>query len=170
MQLDQASFVHQQPCRSASVRVQVPQRLLLHAISLTLVALIFLMPFSGAQSATASSDVGRDIFEGKAAIRARMVGHADPLPPNAIRCGNCHRIDRSLPQSRSFAPILDARQLQESVSRRGGPASRFDALSLCKLLRDGIDPAWIVVPTTMPRYELSDAQCSALWSFLVRPK
>ena len=54
-------------------------------------------------------------------------------------------------------------------SRRGGPPSAYDAASLCELLREGIDPAWVMVRQEMPRYAATDAQCIALWAFLVSP-
>jgi hypothetical protein len=114
---------------------------------------------------------GKALFTGQTPIAARLVGHAETLPVQASRCSNCHAVNppRS-PIAASFAPVLDAPSLLSPISRRGGPPSKFDSASLCKLLRDGIDPAWIVLPATMPRYTVSDDQCLALWSFLVKPK
>ncbi len=114
---------------------------------------------------------GKRLFNGQTPIPARLVGHAEVLPASTARCSNCHAITPpNIPLAASFAPVLDAPSLQKPLSRRGGPPSKFDATSLCKLLREGVDPAWIVLPTTMPRYTISDLQCSALWSFLVRQK
>ncbi len=114
---------------------------------------------------------GMSLFTGRTPIAARLVGHAETLPVQASRCSNCHAINPPrAPIAASFAPVLDAPSLLSPISRRGGPPSKFDSASLCKLLRDGIDPAWIVLPATMPRYTVSDDQCSALWSFLVKQK
>jgi hypothetical protein len=33
-------------------------------------------------------------------------------------------------------------------------------------MREGIDPAWVVIPQTMPRYAFTDQECGALWAFL----
>jgi hypothetical protein len=124
-----------------------------------------------AKVATVDTADGKRLFNGQTPIPARLLGHAEVLPAPTARCSNCHAITPpSIPRASSFAPVLDAPSLLNPLSRRGGPPSKFDAASLCKLLREGIDPAWIVLPTTMPRYTISDLQCSALWSFLVRQK
>ncbi|MES1162053.1 MAG: hypothetical protein ABUL50_03210, partial [Rhizobacter sp.] len=68
--------------------------------------------------------------------------------------------------SATFGPTLSSRFLLDARSRRGGPASRFDAASLCRLLRTGVDPASIIIARAMPLYELSDRDCAALWAFL----
>jgi hypothetical protein len=53
------------------------------------------------------------------------------------------------------------------MARRGGPASRYDALSFCKVIREGLDPANVVINSAMPRYQVSDAQCTSLWSYVM---
>jgi hypothetical protein len=53
------------------------------------------------------------------------------------------------------------------MPRRGGPPSAFDRDTFCRLLRTGVDPAWVVVDVSMPRYALSDEQCHALWTHLL---
>jgi hypothetical protein len=58
--------------------------------------------------------------------------------------------------------------LLASLSRRGGPPSRFDEAKLCRLLRTGIDPVSIVVAQSMPLYDLSDDDCHALWTYLTQ--
>jgi hypothetical protein len=37
------------------------------------------------------------------------------------------------------------------------------------VLRTGIDPVHILIPTAMPRYAASDLECAALWGYLSRP-
>ncbi len=63
-------------------------------------------------------------------------------------------------------PALTAQYLSVPRSRRGGPPSAYDATRLCLLLRTGRDAADVLVPTTMPRYAVTDAQCADLWAFL----
>jgi len=95
------------------------------------------------------------------------------LPPAATRCINCHAptavregAARAGLAEGSFGPLLNADLLQTPQARRGGPPSRYDSHSLCHLLRTGIDPAWVTLPRSMPRYELSDQDCTQLWQHL----
>ena len=67
-----------------------------------------------------------------------------------------------------MGPTLSAATLTGLLPRRGGPASRFDEAALCRLLREGIDPAHVLLPKTMPRYAIDDADCRALWTWLTR--
>lgn len=97
-------------------------------------------------------------------IQARMARQPNTLPALAVRCINCH--DRSGAGAEFRAQVLSRENLLAQMPRRGGPATRFDAVSMCKLLSTGIDPAWIVINQTMPRYELSESQCRALWAYL----
>jgi hypothetical protein len=85
-----------------------------------------------------------------------------PLPDVAWKCSNCHEVNAG----NRYARPLDRSSLTTPQLRRGGPPSRYDAQSLCALLRTGIDPAQIMIDTTMPRYALSDAQCMQLWQYL----
>ncbi len=54
-----------------------------------------------------------------------------------------------------------------SLGRRGGPPSLFSQASFCRMLRTGVDPAYIVITRRMPRYTLSDEQCLGLWHYLM---
>lgn len=111
---------------------------------------------------------GRQVFEGQAAIDARITGQDFALPAEASRCVNCHGPARgaSPAGAQRIGPLLTPATLTEAVPRRGGPPSRYDAASLCKLLRTGIDPAHVIIPRTMPRYEISDVDCQSLWLHL----
>lgn len=66
----------------------------------------------------------------------------------------------------SFGPGLTADSLTRDIPRRGGPPSHYDEAALCKLLLTGIDPAYIIIPRSMPRYDVAAADCSALWAYL----
>jgi hypothetical protein len=107
-------------------------------------------------------------------MSGRISGHSTNLPPEAIRCINCHRSDLKAEKrgaakpASSFAPLLNAETLTQPRSRRGGPPSRYDARSLCHTLRTGVDPVYIVMPSAMPRYEVSDDDCALLWAYLTR--
>jgi hypothetical protein len=57
--------------------------------------------------------------------------------------------------------------LLEFHQRRGGPPSRYDEPAFCKLLQTGIDPMHILIAREMPAYNIDDAQCASLWSFLL---
>lgn len=107
---------------------------------------------------------GAALFVGQEALAGRLVGHDEPLPALATRCSNCHGAAGA---AAPFATALTAAELSTPRVRRGGPASVFDAGRLCALLRDGSDPAHVMITTTMPRYDIGDEQCQALWSFLM---
>lgn len=114
---------------------------------------------------------GRRLFAGEPPMVARLAGHTELLPVESSRCTNCHlagAASAAAPPDK-FGPTLNARFLRSPAARRGGPASYYDEASFCRLLREGIDPASVMLLPAMPRYELSDAQCSALWAYLVRP-
>lgn len=112
-------------------------------------------------------DAGRQLFTGAQPLVAQMPGQGQRLPANASRCINCH----AAPGLRagatgSFGPRLDAAQLIKPQARRGGPPSRYDASSLCRALRDGVDPAGVVLSGAMPRYQIDDSACRQLWTLL----
>jgi hypothetical protein len=125
---------------------------------------------AGTTSATDASR-GRAVFDGSAALPARVHGQDFALPAQASRCANCHVAAAASTAAASAvaagAPPLSATALSTPVRRRGGPPSRYDAVSLCRLLRQGIDPAHVMIERTMPRYDISDADCRALWLHLM---
>ncbi|HEU4404285.1 MAG TPA: hypothetical protein VFS43_03200 [Polyangiaceae bacterium] len=135
------------------------------------VAALSLLLLSGAAARPGPAARGQKLFLGATPIEAKMVGHAQALPPDAVRCTNCHQREAEPPREgiEAFAPKLGPLALTRPVARRGGPPSRYDARSFCRLLRDGVDPAHVMIPQTMPRYAASDADCEALWAYLVTP-
>ena len=141
-------------------------------------SVVFLASFAlGAARPPPPIEHGRQLFTGEQALVARMVGHSQTLPPEAVRCSNCHQhptlLSSTAPladdNTRAFGPKLEPRSLTQLLPRRGGPPSRYDAKSLCRLLREGIDPAHVMIPQTMPRYSFTDIECEALWTFLTAP-
>ena len=88
-----------------------------------------------------------------------------PLPSWTTRCANCH-VGTST--AAAFAPPLTHDSLLGATRRRGGPISHYDAMAFCRAIKDGIDPAGVVLRKSMPRYRISDAECTALWQFVLR--
>ena len=114
---------------------------------------------------------GRRLFAGELPLLARIAGHDAALPSHASRCVNCHGVAdgaAGAASAPSFGTPLSRARLVNPQPRRGGPPSRFDEASLCRLLRSGVDPAHVMVPSAMPRYEIDDADCRALWAHLSR--
>ncbi len=110
---------------------------------------------------------GDSLFHGKEKLNGRIRGHDDALPPEVVRCANCHEATDKARLSRVAAPRLDRSVLLALRQRRGGPPSRYDQAAFCKLLRTGIDPANIVIAREMPVYEVDETQCASLWTFLL---
>jgi hypothetical protein len=136
-----------------------------------LLAGVALLGSIGAAPAPSALELGSRLYRGEAALTARMTGHTETLPLEAVRCTNCHRRESQPPvepATENFGPPLGG-GLARPTARRGGPPSRYDAKALCRLLRDGIDPAYVMIPQTMPRYTMNDRECEALWAFLTAP-
>jgi hypothetical protein len=165
-------------------------------------------PLATAVSAAKAQDPaaarrGARLFRGEAPLAASLRGHDQVLPPDALRCSNCHVVDvpdsglagaalasatgpsAEPANSRSTAaaavaaaaaapmplpPRLGAQPLQQPLRRRGGPPSAYTVDSFCRLLRTGVDPAQVVTSQAMPVYRISDADCFALWAFLLTPE
>ena len=103
-------------------------------------------------------EIGQQLFLGERALRAHIDGHADTLPTQAAACVNCHA------GAQAIGGVLTGAALTELQARRGGPASRYDEAAFCRLLQQGIDPAWVLVARTMPRYTVDAEHCEALWN------
>ena len=134
-------------------------------------SVLALLALTTTASADSSAVRGQQLYEGELALPARIVGQDFALPPQASRCVNCHgpaRADAasSAAGAQRIGPALSASALTDAVRRRGGPPSRYDAASLCTLLRSGVDPAYVIILRTMPRYEVTDADCRSLWLHL----
>jgi len=126
-----------------------------------------------AQQDSPALDRGRRLFHGELPLPGQITGHGTPLPAQASRCVNCHALESAAAAASasapSFAPLLGPRQLTSPAPRRGGPPSRYDEAGFCRLLRSGVDPAYIVIERAMPRYEMPAADCRALWIYLTSP-
>lgn len=130
---------------------------------------------------------GGALFRGAAPLTAHAAGDTDVLPGIASRCVNCHErrtVDAAgpavspatvaadaqttggAPSAAAYASALDAAWLTTAHVRHGGPPTRYDETSFCTVIRTGVDPATVMIPPVMPRYDVTDAQCASLWAFL----
>lgn len=114
---------------------------------------------------------GAALFRGEVPVQASLVGHGVALPAVATRCSNCHEAGVAVAApgaaSSAYAATLTATRLTAPSVRRGGPPSAFDAKALCTLLRSGVDPAHVMIASTMPRYPFTESQCQDLWAYLM---
>lgn len=125
----------------------------------------------GAHAQTADIRRGERVYLGEADVSGHMVGHTTNLPRMALKCVNCHAKDASVQKDKTgFAPPLSGAHLLHEKSRRGGPPSKYDLPGFCKLLREGIDPAFVVIDNAMPRYKLSLVDCESLWLYVKQLK
>jgi hypothetical protein len=140
-----------------------------------LIALAALAALAGCRDRASAVDLGRALFLGERPPAARMVGHTIDLAASVVHCANCHRHeprgDRSGDRqggstSQDFGPALTHDRLTRPLRRRGGPPSVYDRPRLCRVLREGIDPSSVMISQAMPRYNVTDAECEALWAYL----
>ncbi|HEY9065421.1 MAG TPA: hypothetical protein VIO33_10605 [Burkholderiaceae bacterium] len=110
---------------------------------------------------------GRALFVGDAPLSGRIALHPGDLPAEVLRCANCHDSAGSPRVQRTVAPPLTRAWLIAPRERRGGPSSRYDMASFCRLLETGQDPAQLIVNVQMPRYAVPASDCAALWQYLV---
>ena len=87
-------------------------------------------------------DRGHRLFSGGEPLSGTIVGHKTALPPAAAKCDNCHSSDDK-PLEQALGPLLSRRTLTEIRSRRGAPPTRFTEATFCRMLRTGVDPAYI---------------------------
>ena len=128
-----------------------------------LVAFVAMTPLARAQTACESADMGCAIFNGQHPMSAHLRDDDRSLPAWTTRCVNCH-VGAST--AAAFAPPLTRDYLLAATHRRGGPISHYDAAAFCRAVKDGVDPAGVVLRKSMPRYQMTDAECTALWRFV----
>ncbi len=112
--------------------------------------------------------LGQDLFTGRIELHGRIRTHIVDLPPEVVRCANCHAVGKGPDVPRSLAPRLSHELLLVPRTRRGGPPTFYDRGRFCTLLREGLDPARVLISVEMPRYSLSDEQCRALWRLSIQ--
>jgi hypothetical protein len=111
-------------------------------------------------------DRGEAMFFGEQPLKGTIREHQGMLPPEVVKCTNCHTAGKQPGAEAGVAPRIDRSLLLVERQRRGGPPSSYGAESFCRLLRTGIDPAHILIAREMPVYAVDDAQCAGLWRFL----
>lgn len=108
---------------------------------------------------------GYAIYRGHLGVTGRIAGQSFDLPREALRCAGCH--ESAAPELAGAGALsLDLRMLGAPRSRRGGPPTAYTLESFCLTLRNGIDPAAVILSRIMPRFDVSDAECRALWTYL----
>ena len=133
----------------------------MNAARITTVLVTFI---GGSCADSRSAALGERLFKGDAPLTGRLSGDPTLLPVGATRCSNCH--DAAGSDAATFGPPLTAKTLLSPRKRRGGPLSQYDLESFCAVLRKGVDPTFIVIDRAMPRYELNDESCKALWNYV----
>lgn len=115
---------------------------------------------------------GKRLFHGVDRLPLAPGNLASALPPQFSACIACHSaatpaqgaLARNLETKQ--APPLNRASLLHTRARRGGPPFAFDRTTFCATVQSGVDPQAIIMRKTMPRFVLSDAQCTALWAYL----
>jgi len=114
--------------------------------------------------AAAGAAQGQKIFQGEVPVAAHLRGETRLLPVAAVRCINCHAAPRG---AEPLGPRLTADFLLTLTSRRGGPPTAYDRNGFCNALATSVDVGGVLLAKAMPQYQLADADCTALWSFLL---
>ena len=121
------------------------------------------------QAASAQEEYlhGEALFSGTIDLHGRMYTHVAEMPPAVVRCSNCHAVADGPGVARSLAPRLTHNLLLLRRTRRGGPPTNYNRNDFCTLLRRGVDPGFVMISVEMPRYTIDDANCRALWRYLI---
>lgn len=124
-------------------------------------------PVAASVAASAAAARGERLFDGREALQGRLAGHTASLPSGQGACLACHgRAASSSPLETRSAPALGCTTLSRLRARRGEPPFAYDRNGFCRAVRTGINPNEVVLQRTMPRFELEQAQCDALWAYL----
>lgn len=106
---------------------------------------------------------GFALYHGWLSLPATIAGTGVALPVSASACVNCHE------GAATGGPIaiarLDGSTLATARRRGGGAVMAYDRDSFCRVLREGVDPSLVTISRTMPRFEVTDRQCEALWTW-----
>ena len=136
--------------------------------------LVFCVSLGAAFGHSSENSRGQRIFYGEEPMRGKIEGHVVPLPASFTSCANCHasaersRLDQALEER--TAPQLNRGGLLETRSRRGGPPFAYDEQSFCHTIQTGVDPRYVTLARAMPRFEVDQSQCEALWEYLTNDK
>lgn len=126
---------------------------------------------------TAREEVGKRIFltgesPSGAEITAVIGQDGTPLPATSLPCGSCHGEDGTgrAEGGANPGPVIwsELTKTYGHVHADGRRHPRFDAQSLARAVRDGVDPAGNPLDLTMPRYVLSAEDLESLTAYLRR--
>lgn len=133
--------------------------------AITLAAVVCAAPASARAPITAAR--GRALYTGREPLAGRVRDHRSDLPPAVVVCRGCHGDGVAAPGAAPPpAPAINRALLLEARPRRGGPPSAYDLPAFCRLLRTGVDPAYVLVAREMPVFDVDDARCESLWRFV----
>ena len=103
-------------------------------------------------------------------IAVRIGRDPSPLPGSVAACGTCHGTDGlGRPEGGALPTDVTWSQLAKGYGHshpNGRKHQAYDARSLARALREGIDPAGNVLDPVMPRYAMSDADMASLIAYL----
>ncbi len=137
---------------------------------LSIVACVFLCCVGFICKVSASQiserDRGQELYLGKETLVGKIDGHTGALPAQLGKCVSCHTFVRQKVIQEEQAPFLNRISLLNPHARRGGPVSSYNKENFCNTVRTGIDPQYVTLRRAMPRYEISEVQCGALWTYL----
>jgi hypothetical protein len=110
---------------------------------------------------------GERLFDGREPVAATLAGHTASLPPQLAACIACHG-GAAAPSSLEVrvAPPLGCTLLSRRHDKQGEPPLLYERESFCRTVRTGSNPNYVMLGREMPRFDLSQAQCDALWIYL----
>jgi len=128
---------------------------------------LLLFWMSSCVTAAAVSSQGEALYYGVVPLSGRISGQTLQLPARVLACVRCHE-GRGGQAGGELQPGVDllGGWLSQIRSRRNGPASQYTPATFCRALRNGIDPVSVVLAIQMPRFDISDQDCNALWNYL----
>lgn len=114
---------------------------------------------------------GEQLYRGQIPLAAKLEASEDELAPAATRCMNCHGPDgHGIAEAGAKGTNITGAALITRQPRRNGPATAYSLATFRIALRNGHDPANIILARAMPRYTISDVDTLALWQFLLKLK
>ena len=103
-------------------------------------------------------------------ITVRIGRDPSPLPGSVAACGTCHGTDGlGRPEGGALPTEVTWSQLAKGYGHshpNGRKHPAYDARSLARALREGIDPGGNAFDPVMPRYAMSDADMASLIAYL----
>jgi mono/diheme cytochrome c family protein len=117
---------------------------------------------------TGSDEEGSPIPRSSSSSAGMMAGG---MMAGEVGCAACHGKDgrgRTVKTAMGSFSTPDIRwsTLSSKKDPEGQPQTPFDQTRLARAVRDGLDPEGVLLDPTMPRWQLTDTQVSALIAYL----